>query len=63
MVAVLDATYAQMTCPALPTGPGAAIPKNTFICQQWLLKRWGCGSLLTVLILPMPMQVVIYNVT
>jgi len=49
-----------MTCPASPTGPGATTPNCIFICQQRLLRSWGCGSLLTVQISPMPMQVEIY---
>jgi len=60
MVGALNARYARMTSLALPAGLAATIPNDTFICQQRLLKRWGSGSLPTVQILPMPMQVVIY---
>jgi hypothetical protein len=51
-----------MTCPTLPADLGTTISNDTFICQQQLLKRWGCGSLPTVQISPMPIQVAIYIV-
>jgi hypothetical protein len=59
MFGTLDERYAQMTSPALPAGRRAAITNDTFIYEQPLLKRWGCGTSPTVQILPMPMQLVI----
>jgi len=62
MIGALYARYAWMTCPPSPAGPGANTPNGTFICQQQLLRRWGCGRLPTFQILPMPMMVVIFIV-
>jgi len=61
-VGALNARYDWMTCPESPAGPGTTISNDTSICQQWLLRRLGCGRLPNVWILQLPMQVVICTV-
>jgi hypothetical protein len=42
-----------------PKDPGTANPNETFICEQWLLRRRGFGTLLMFEILLMDIQIVI----